>query len=415
MNSASPGPGRVTLELEPLPGTPGNTPTPAEQPLAQDQLDLPLVEATLAAAAAGQPVPGPLDRLRDWWGGLRWQEFWLADQRWLRWVAGWTLLAMILTGAGAALGYREVLRVQSGLQSGDGRTIRTIWGQEIVVPTDPPHPQFGGRGQVLYVLTGITTEDRDKYMGLTDTIMVCLLDFNQERVKVLSIPRDTIVRQGRRWARINEAAPVHNDLSALGKVVGDFLAVEIDSVVGVNYDGFKKVIDALGGVDLVVPKKMHYTDRAGGLYIDFEAGPQHMDGQQALEYARFRHDAEGDFGRIRRQQQLISELKQQKVNLWLIPRLPQLIPAMQEAVQSSEELTYAQLRALLLFAARMRTGDIEFVTLPCFGVMHNGLSVLVPRYDETRKLLDRFFSDQSLELVGPPLPPDFQPEESPAL
>lgn len=397
----------ISFDFETLSYVSSEAPSGGEQPVpGAVQLPLPLeVGSTPSEESALDAVTPPRRRL----SALDLAGFWSREQRWFYSAAAIALCCTTLLTWGAATGYRELLQIRFATQSDspDGK-VRGFFGEEIYVAPDPPHAAFGGRGQLVFVLTGETTDDKDKYTGLTDTIMVCLLDFNYERVKILSIPRDTIVNYGKRWGRINEAAAIKSDITALQDTVAKFLTVPVDNVVSVNYDGFQAIIDSLGGVDVNVPKRMKYTDRAGGLNIDFEPGPQHMDGKQALEYARFRHDAEGDFGRIRRQQQLINELKQQKLNFSLVGRLPVLLPAVKAAFTTSDELSYDQLRALSLFIARLNKSDIEFATLPSYGIMYHGASVLVPRYDETRELLSRFFSNEPLNPVGPPVPDDLK-------
>jgi|GEM_PF-4261370 len=393
--------GRISIDLD-TPPTNGEqsawiNPDPGQLEL---PLDPPLREITESAALEEATPPTKVDRKP-----LDWRGFFDREAKWVR-IAG--IVAAVLTlllVIAFSFAYRELNSALMLAQkpNADGK-VRTLIGGWTDYVAEPPHQYFGGRGQVLMVLTGETTEDDDKYTGLTDTIMVCLLDFNYNRVKVISIPRDTIVHYGRRWGRINEAASINADVNALGEKVGEFVTVPIDNVVSVNYDGFRDIIDALGGVEVEVPKRMKYTDRAGGLSIDFEPGPQRLNGQHALEYARFRHDAEGDFGRIRRQQQLITELKRQKLNIGIVSSLPQLIPAMQRAVSTSKELSYEQMRALMGFIAGLERENIEFATLPTYGQMHYGASVQVPRYDETRDLLTRFFSEEPLTPVGPPAP-----------
>ena len=112
----------------------------------------------------------------------------------------------------------------------------------------------------------------------------------------MSIPRDTLAEiPGHGFDKINAAYSIgHEDLAR--QTVEKFTGVKIDYVVAVNYQGFIDVIDAFGGVDVVVDKAMNYDDRRGNLHIHFDPGTYHMTGEQALEYARFRHDAMGDWG-----------------------------------------------------------------------------------------------------------------------
>ena len=99
----------------------------------------------------------------------------------------------------------------------------------------------------------------------------------------------------------------------------------------VDYEGFEKVIDALGGVEIEVEKPLKYVDRAQDLYIDIPAGKQLLDGEKALQYVRFRYDPLGDIGRIKRQQEFLQALLSKVDNdPLLLARLPQLIESTRE-------------------------------------------------------------------------------------
>jgi len=81
----------------------------------------------------------------------------------------------------------------------------------------------------------------------------------------------------------------------------------------------------LGGVDIYVEKRLQYADRAAGLYIDIPKGLQHMDGETALKFVRFRHDALGDIGRIKRQQQFMNALLQKIFDQAISAKMPLLL------------------------------------------------------------------------------------------
>src|SRR6202011_1924118 len=91
-----------------------------------------------------------------------------------------------------------------------------------------------------------------------------------------------------------------------------------DRYLVVNANGLKDFVDAIGGIEVPVTEKMDYDDNWGELHIHFKPGLQHMNGQHAMEYSRFRHDACSDSCRVKRQQQIIqitmTKLKSQKLN-----------------------------------------------------------------------------------------------------
>jgi LCP family protein required for cell wall assembly len=143
----------------------------------------------------------------------------------------------------------------------------------------------------------------------------------------------------------------------LERTVADLVGQPVDFYVRVNFDGFRQVIDRIGGVDVDVPRAIDdptYPDHAYGydpLYIP--AGRVHMDGELALKYARTRHP-DNDYGRARRQQQLIRAIagRLQDPRQWpaLIPRLPGLIWALPQAVDT--DLSPLQMIGMGIMLAR---------------------------------------------------------------
>ncbi|HYE78016.1 MAG TPA: LCP family protein, partial [bacterium] len=346
------------------------------------------------------------------------QRFATQHEAWLKKAIGIWLVGVVVLSGAVTYGTLQYLQFKLGTQHSEsqpshGGAIGGLLGwnnlQEI-----PPEVYFG-RSQLLYVLTGIDEVD---FMGRTDTIMVAYIDFSRDQLKILSVPRDTVVPFGKNFQKINNAAgwvpddpktTQREDLDNMDQVLSDFLTVPIDNIVAVNYDGFREIIDVLGGVTVNIEKHMDYDDRRGNLHIHFDPGIQHLDGQKTLEYARYRKDAEGDFARIRRQQGLIKELKRQKLNVALVPKIPALIPAVQKAVQTQHPLTFDQTKALAAWTIGLDREKITFATIPTDIDLNGRLgSFLIPRYDETRDLLSLYFSPEPLDFVGPPIP---EPEE----
>ncbi|HOF87260.1 MAG TPA: LCP family protein [Armatimonadota bacterium] len=179
-------------------------------------------------------------------------------------------------------------------------------------------PPFDGRERVNILVLGMDVSFDNS--ARTDTIKFVSLDLQKPAISVLSIPRDTWVDiPGHRRGRINGAYQLGglqvSERIALAKatvsgLLGELTGEEvpIDHFVRIQTDSFVKIIDAIGGVHLDVEKRMKYDDPSQNLHIDLQPGPQFLDGYNAMCYARFRMDADGDYGRIRRQDQLMQAL-----------------------------------------------------------------------------------------------------------
>lgn len=158
----------------------------------------------------------------------------------------------------------------------------------------------------------------------TDTIMLVTVRPAKHSLHVLSIPRDTqVLIPGYGTEKINAAHAI-GGIDRTKAVVESLLDVEVDHAVEVSLRGAIQFLDELGGVDVFVENRMHYEDKTAKLRIDLKPGMQHLDGKTAVGFARFRHDAMGDIGRVSRQQTLLHALEQKlvnPVNWWRLPRL----------------------------------------------------------------------------------------------
>ena len=153
----------------------------------------------------------------------------------------------------------------------------------------------------------------------TDTIKVAALDLATKSLNVVSVPRDMdyIFPSGHE-GKINEGYQI-GGIKETERDIAQFLGIRgFDRYVIVRINALKELINAVGGIDLNVEKKMDYDDNWGHLHIHLKPGMQHLNGDQAVGYSRFRHDEMGDITRITRQDRvlraLIAKLKTDKFN-----------------------------------------------------------------------------------------------------
>ncbi|MBM3706667.1 MAG: LytR family transcriptional regulator, partial [Actinobacteria bacterium] len=139
--------------------------------------------------------------------------------------------------------------------------------------------------------------------------------------------------------------------------VYELTGIETSKTMVINFEGFKNVIDALGGVVITVEEAMH--DPLSG--ANFNPGTYLMTGEEALAYSRCRKTSKGDFDRADRQKYLIGEVIKQKMNFSIITKAPQLIPVLNEETKSDfSVLDYVVLGAVLVFSDK----NIERITIP---------------------------------------------------
>jgi LCP family protein required for cell wall assembly len=220
-------------------------------------------------------------------------------------------------------------------------------------------------------LPGATTPTPGKYLaqvnstldGHSDAMMLVRFDPATNKITALSIPRDSrvyIPEVG--YSKINAANYV-GGASLAAQTVSETLGdVTIDRYLRVNVGGFSQLIDALGGVEVYVPKEMKYQDDSQHLYINLNEGMQHLDGNKAVQYMRFRHDDLGDIGRIQRQQTLMRAIFEQKLNLETVRRIPEIVKVLKRNIDTN--LSMEELLALAAFAADTDLENAKMLMVP---------------------------------------------------
>ena len=200
------------------------------------------------------------------------------------------------------------------------------------------------RDKTTVMIMGI--DERGDDVGRSDTLMIATLDPKKHQAALLSIPRDTRVKiKGNGFDKIN-AAYAYGGYKLTQDTVENFLGTPMDHYVLINIQAFQRIIDAIGGVDIDVEKRMFYEDPwddDGGLVIDLYPGEQHMDGKTAITYVRYR-DEEGDIGRIERQQKFMKAVMDKVTSPSIIPDLPAVIREVLSSVKT--DLSFRQLLEL---------------------------------------------------------------------
>lgn len=194
-------------------------------------------------------------------------------------------------------------------------------------------------GKVNFLLVGI-----DKEASLTDTIMIASYDLDNAKVNMLSIPRDTRMYIGSKYQKINAAYSISkngkkNGVNGTIEAVSRLTKIPINFYIEFNLSAFRDTIDALGGVYYDVPQDMNYDDPEQGLSIHLKKGYQLLDGDKAEQLVRFRRYPMGDIDRVKVQQNFIKALAEQKLNLSVIERIPELYSTVSKNLKTNLEVS----------------------------------------------------------------------------
>ncbi|WP_293829390.1 LCP family protein [uncultured Phascolarctobacterium sp.] len=169
----------------------------------------------------------------------------------------------------------------------------------------------------------------------TDAIILLSFDPQNNKVAVLSIPRDTmVVLPGHKDPEKINAAFAYGGVVMAKQTVANLLRVPIHYYALANWRGFIDVVNLIGGVDIYVEKDMYYEDPYANLVIDIKHGYQHMDGETAGKYVRFRKDELGDIGRVQRQQKFLKAAAEQMFSVQNVTKVSSLLATLDKYVET---------------------------------------------------------------------------------
>lgn len=237
----------------------------------------------------------------------------------------------------------------------------------VFAPEQVEEDAFPGKDRITILVMGLDVNWTRNNLPYTkgarsDTMILANIFLKEKKVRLLSIPRDTRVQIPEiGWEKINAAHSIGGP--ALSKQTAEkLLGTHIDYYMVLKFNGLKHMVDAVGGIELDVEKNMDYDDSWGQLHIHFTKGRQRLNGQKAMEYSRFRNDAESDYGRIRRQQQVIKALQREVLRPENISKIPELVKTAFANITTN--LTQKQLLALGFSLRNLLPADMRTFTLP---------------------------------------------------
>ncbi|MDQ3706586.1 MAG: LCP family protein [Chloroflexota bacterium] len=300
--------------------------------------------------------------------------------------------------------------------------VRVVDPDGTVSPDSTPHlvvvepPDWESDEPVNILLLGLDYRPLEEDTR-ADTQIIVHIDPAAKTATMFSIPRDLYVTiPGFGMGRINQSyqmgdraerldpgsLPGGGPTLAMSTISATF-GIPIHYYAEVNFQGFERVVDAMGGLKIDVPAPLVDNEYPlasrsyGATRIYVPAGVQHMDGKSALQYARSRH-ADSDLGRNQRQQQVLLALKQQGMNINILPRLGELAGKLSGAVQT--DIPLDQIPSLAKLAQEIGPGNITTcgidATMVEQTILASGADVLMPIWERIRPRVKQCFSDPRL-------------------
>lgn len=242
----------------------------------------------------------------------------------------------------------------------------------------------------------------------TDMIMVASFDPVAKTLNAISIPRDTFVQRAEysnnypdnTLKKINAVYEIPDEsVERLANTVSDILGVPIHDYVMVDYKAVGDVTDAVGGVDVDIPFNMNYDDPWSDppLHVHFTKGPTHLNGNNAIEFLRWRHNNdgsygnEGDIGRVKRQQEFMKKILDKALNP---TSLPKVIDVLFKNVKTS--LGLAEVMGFVTDAVSMPKENIHFYQEVGEAAYFYGLWYFVNEPDKTKALMQKIMKNETI-------------------
>ena len=244
---------------------------------------------------------------------------------------------------------------------------------------------------INFLILGV--DERDEDVGRSDTIIVLSTNLATKRIGLTSIPRDSRVEVPNHGETKINHAYAYGGVLLTKQVVEKTLNLKTDNYIVFNFQSFKNIIDLIGGVDIDIEKDMYYRDDYdvdGGLLIDLKKGLQHLNGQHAMEYVRYR-DEEGDIGRVHRQQKFLNALLDKVTSPEIIPKLPKLTAEILRSVKT--DIAFNDFLKYISFLKPNQKYETKAIMASGTPEMIDDLSYWIldyPTIQENLKALNRF-------------------------
>ncbi len=320
-------------------------------------------------------------------------------KRWKR-ILLWSVVGLILVvlaiAGGSYLWFRGEVVASNNRVDPQVKTVLTAKPSSTLVSVTVDVPASPSAMNILVLGSDHRAQTTEKY-GRSDTIIVVHVDPGNNYLSVMSIPRDLRVSiPGHGKDKIN-AAYAYGGPALTIQTVEQLTGVDINHYMEVDFQTFQDITDALGGVYVDVDRR-YYNDNPQWELIKLAPGYQLLNGSEALDYVRFRHDLNNDFGRMERQQRFMAALREQAMG-WNLPfKLPGLISALFKNI--STDLGTTDILKLAYWGIRLDGNRIRQVSIVAGTEMIGDASYVVASNTTIANAVENFLTVPAAYSVG---------------
>lgn len=261
---------------------------------------------------------------------------------------------------------------------------------ETKIPEEQFEPDENHRTVENYLIAGV--DSRGEEQSRSDTMMLLSWNRDTNDMKLVSFMRDIYADIPEHQSYKLNTAYYLGGISLLKDTLNNMFDIPIHHYAIIDFKSFESLIDILApnGIEMDVEK-----DMSGDIQVEIKKGLQQLNGKELLGYARFRSDAEGDFGRVERQQKVIEALKEELISPKNLPNMPKFIGAAEGYITT--DLTSKDQLSTVLKAVSGGTMNVEKLTIPAegtysFGSYRHAGSVLEIDVDENKQILHDFLN-----------------------
>jgi len=215
----------------------------------------------------------------------------------------------------------------------------------------------------------------------TNTDVMFTVQLKDGRTQLTQVPRDTFIESEKYGVMKANSLYSSGGPQMVKQELSKLLSAKVDRYLVINLGAVQRLADALGGVEVDVPKRMYYVDNSQGLYIDLYPGRQLLKGEALEGFLRFRHDELGDIGRMERQKLVLSEVFKKLANPVMATRLPELM-----SIAGKDVLTDISPMDMGALVTAMATTKLSSSRLSGTPYWHQDISYWLPDVNPNREL-----------------------------
>jgi LCP family protein required for cell wall assembly len=215
----------------------------------------------------------------------------------------------------------------------------------------------------------------------TNTDVMFTLNLKDGRTELTQVPRDTFIDSDRYGVMKANSLYSSGGPDMVKQELSKLLSAKVDRYLVINLDAVQRLADAIGGVEVDVPKRLYYVDNSQGLYIDLYPGRQLLKGKELEGFLRFRHDELGDIGRMERQKLVLREVFRKLANPAMAARIPELMTLAGKDLRT--DLSPVDMGALMTAMATTKLSSSRLSGTPYW---HEDISYWMPDLNPNREL-----------------------------